>query len=241
MALRKSAKLVLDKIGNGFFFVGNRLYPGGKYKEFDDWFRDRGDLTHRLNYDLNENALVVDLGGYQGQWSSDIYSRFNCRVHVFEPAPVFFQYLKWRFAANPRITPHAVGLGPRDETLSLAMANDQSSLHNKSLADTAVKIQIVCADQYLQLLRIQEIDLLKINIEGAEYDLLEHLIQTQWIARIKNIQVQFHRFVPDAQSRREKIRKLLALSHRTSYDYTFVWENWVRNDVPIVGPAGECG
>ena len=40
-----------------------------------------------------------------------------------------------------------------------------------------------------------KIDLLKINIEGGEYEVLENLIENDLIKNIDNIQIQFHDFV----------------------------------------------
>ena len=67
---------------------------------------------------------------------------------------------------------------------------------------------------------------MKINIEGAEYDLVEHLIDTKLVEIIRNIQVQFHDFVPNAESRMRKIQEKLRITHSISYQYRFVWENW---------------
>ena len=39
------------------------------------WVRDRGDQTLRLDYDLAAASIVFDLGGYEGQWASDIFGR----------------------------------------------------------------------------------------------------------------------------------------------------------------------
>ena len=30
----------------------------------------------RLDYNLNENSVVFDLGGYEVQWASDIFSKY---------------------------------------------------------------------------------------------------------------------------------------------------------------------
>ena len=68
--------------------------------------------------------------------------------------------------------------------------------------------------------------MIKINIEGSEYDLLEHLIETYFIANIGNIQVQFHNFIDNAKERMRNIQTNLAKTHKLTYQYEFVWENW---------------
>jgi hypothetical protein len=71
------------------------------------------------------------------------------------------------------------------------------------------------------------VDLMKINIEGGEYELLEHLIARGLTKRIRNIQVQFHEDVmAGAAGRMERIQSRLAETHHLTYQERFVWENW---------------
>jgi hypothetical protein len=76
--------------------------------------------------------------------------------------------------------------------------------------------------------RVAWIDLMKINIEGGEYELLERLIGSGIVQRCAHIQVQFHSFVPNARDRRARIREMLGATHRVTYEYEFVWEDWQR-------------
>ena len=70
-------------------------------------------------------------------------------------------------------------------------------------------------------LHIERIDLIKINIEGGEYDLLPAIIDSGLIKRIKYIQVQFHNFDIGAADARFRIRR----SRKTPrmWNYEFVW------------------
>jgi hypothetical protein len=70
------------------------------------------------------------------------------------------------------------------------------------------------------------VDLMKVNIEGAEFDLLDHMLEKGCMPMIGNLQVQFHRFVPNAPSRRRTLRSSLKLTHELTYEFYFVWENW---------------
>jgi hypothetical protein len=68
------------------------------------------------------------------------------------------------------------------------------------------------------------------NIEGDEYPILEHMIETGYINRIKNIQIQFHLGIDNAVEKRDKIREKLTLNgFKIKYDYAFVWESWTKN------------
>jgi Methyltransferase FkbM domain len=74
----------------------------------------------------------------------------------------------------------------------------------------------------------ERIDLLKMNIEGAEFDVLERLAETGWIDRIDELLIQFHDWAPAAPRRRRMIRRVLARTHTEVWNYPWVWERWVR-------------
>jgi hypothetical protein len=73
-----------------------------------------------------------------------------------------------------------------------------------------------------------QIDLLKINIEGGEFELLERLLAAGQADRLRYLQIQFHPGPPAAESRREAIRDGLARTHRLMWDYPWIWESWER-------------
>ena len=56
--------------------------------------------------------------------------------------------------------------------------------------------------------------------------LIERLIEQKMLSSIKNLQVQFHRFIPDCDIRRSKIHKELSKTHTLSWNYDWIWESW---------------
>ena len=178
----------------------------------------------RFEYDLDADSQVFDLGGYEGQWASDIHARYGCAVQVFEPVEEFAADIQRRFARNPRITIHSFGLGSADSTIRIGLGADCSSAFRA--APQVCPGRLVAADGFFERSSIARVDLMKINIEGGEYDLLEHLLDTGLVSRIGNIQVQFHDFVPDAEARMRTIQRRLQETHTLTYQVEFVWENW---------------
>lgn len=71
---------------------------------------------------------------------------------------------------------------------------------------------------------------MKINIEGSEYELLDSLIKTGNIKRIRNLQIQFHSWIDDSSLKRENIRIKLCNTHYETYCFPFIWENWTLKD-----------
>jgi FkbM family methyltransferase len=199
--------------------------------EIRRWRAIDGDHTLRLEYDLDAESLVFDVGGFEGQWASDIVAMYGCRVHVFEPVPAFADRIATRFARNPLVTVHRYGLAARDATASVSLAGDSSSVVNLGAGHETVPIELRSAASAIESLGAERVDLMKVNIEGAEYDLIDHLIATGVIERIRDLQVQFHAFVPEALRRMGEIREALARTHEPTYQFDFVWESWrLRSD-----------
>lgn len=205
----------------------NKIFPSQQAKRVKPWVTINGDKTLRLDYDLNASSLVFDLGGYEGQWSSDIFSKYQCNILVFEPFRPFALNIRNRFYKNEKIRVFDFGLGKADEKINLYSNKDASSSFKQE--GDVHEIEIKNATNFIRENHITQIDLMKVNIEGGEYDLLEELISSGLIIAVKNIQVQFHDFVPDALYRMKKIHSALLKTHSLSYQYEFVWENWVLN------------
>ena len=226
MEISRHLSWVLVKLASACFQTSNKLYQSPPETRVASWIRNQGDKTLRLDYDLNEDSLVFDVGGYEGQWASDIFARFRCAIHIFEPVAAFAAKIERRFFKNDKIIAHRYGLSNDTKMVSIALSEDGSSIYK--LARESERIQLIRAIDFMHQNDVKAIDLVKINIEGGEYDLLDHLIEAEFVRRIDNIQVQFHDFVPNAGARMIQIQQNLLCTHFLTYQYPFVWENWKR-------------
>jgi len=192
------------------------------------WKLDRGDAMLRYEYPLDETSVVLDVGGFQGDFSDAMVNRYGCRVLLFEPMASFFGQCEERFAEEPRVSVFHYGLGSKDEQLRLSRSSDASSFFRGNGSGESVSAEVRDIASVWGQLDLARVDLMKINIEGGEYPLLRRLIETDTIRQICNIQIQFHDFVDDAENHRTKLRRQLELTHEETWCYDFVWENWCR-------------
>ena len=220
---------LLNRLGFHLIEASRLFYIPIQEKRCLPWFSDNGDKTLRLQYDLESTAIVFDLGGYEGQWTSDIFSMYCCYIHVFEPVEKFATRIVKRFSKNNKIFIHKFGLSNMNQKTQIFVDADSSStFKTKASSD---EIHLIKAIDFIKECEIEHIDLMKINIEGGEYDLIEHLLDSGFIENIHNIQVQFHDFAPNAESRMNTIQQKLSKTHFLTYQYLFVWENWqIKND-----------
>jgi FkbM family methyltransferase len=215
---------LLQSLKNSFSMFLYKYWPNKHQIEVKRYFQDGGDEKFRYNFNLNNNSIVFDLGGYKGQWASDIYSKYNCNILIFEPVVAYHNYIENRFLNNPKIIPYNYGLGSVECVLKIGINDDGSSVFIKN--DNIQYINIISVGDFFKKQKIEKVDLMKINIEGGEYELLNKIIDLGLINYISNIHVQFHHFIPNAEFELERLYSKLSLTHRPVYKYRFVWETW---------------
>ena len=115
-----------------------------------------------------------------------------------------------------------------DIQIDISFSDNSSSAYLNTARKEKVYLKSI--EKFIKQTGIRKIDLIKINIEGGEYDLLEQLIDSEMIKMFTNIQVQFHDFiVENAKERMKKIQDKLSETHFITYQFEFVWENWTLN------------
>ncbi|MFQ6601615.1 FkbM family methyltransferase [Flavobacterium sp. C3NV] len=198
-----------------------------QHNRVQPWFAVNGDDTLRLNYDLNSDSVVFDVGGYKGEFAAGILCKYDSNIYVFEPIKVFFEIIKNKFVQNKKVNAFNFGLAGKDADLQISLSDNSSSVYLKGEKTETIKLKSIV--EFLNTYNIKNVDLIKINIEGGEYELLESLISNNLINVFKNIQVQFHDFlIENAKERMNEIQQNLSKTHKLTYQYEFVWENWER-------------
>jgi FkbM family methyltransferase len=192
---------------------------------YTQWVEDKGDQVLRLTYDLAPQSVVFDLGAYRGLFADQIYGKYGCKVFCFEPIPNFYKLLEQRWVSNPDIFVFNLAIiGGSDRKKLFVLDGDKSS----GCINGKEKIMVECCrlGEVMHCLFVEHIDLIKINIEGEEYRLLMYMIENGLVKKCDNIQVQFHDFVKNYESKYDWIKKELSKTHELTYQYPFVWENW---------------
>lgn len=207
------------------------ILKDGFIVEVTRWFKDRGDETLRLDYpDLNEDSIVFDLGGYVGDFAHELNEKYGCLVYLFEPHPKFYDTCVKRFANNEKVIPLNYGLSDIQGEFVLSDSADGSSFLNPNHREIeGLKCQLREFFSVLVDFDIKKIDLMKINIEGGEYPLLKHIAKNNKLDVVSEYQIQFHNFIENAVSMRNSIVQSLNQTHKRTWCYTFVWENWKKS------------
>lgn len=193
------------------------------------WRDHEGDSTHILNHNLNVDSIVVELGGFTGVWSTQIYDKFKCKVYAIEPIKEFYSQMANKFKEQNNIHLLNVGVGIEDKKGIIYLSDDGSSSNAEN--NIPIEVEFRTLNRILNEWNIKEVDLLQMNIEGDEYPILESILETGVIDRIKTLQVQFHLGIENDRERKESIcQKLKIRGFKLKYSYPFVWEAWTKVD-----------
>lgn len=201
------------------------FFPTEHDKELKRWYMSDPDEQLRYVYPLSEESIVIDLGGYKGQWASDIYARYNCNIYIFEPVNIFYEKIKKRFCENNKINVFCLALAANKRFETISINADASSMFGKDISHKET-INVEDVASFFQSHQITSVDLIKINIEGGEFELLPRLIESGIIKNIKNIQIQFHNIDSASESNMVAICSELSKTHQLTYKFKFIWENW---------------
>jgi FkbM family methyltransferase len=148
----------------------------------DDWMMvwafmglHERDEPFQRSLDLAADAEVVfDVGAHVGIWSL-LAARHNpaARIHAFEPSPAAVDRLRGHVTLNDAgrvvVNPVAVGAENGDRAFFAGPANTgASSFYPRSNDQMETRVPVVTLDSYVERERIERVDLIKVDVEGAE-------------------------------------------------------------------------
>jgi FkbM family methyltransferase len=162
--------------------------------------------------DLNKNSVVYGGGiGRDVTFEKALVNRFGCSIVMFDPSPTGQETMTLPENKIRQFQFVPVGLSGSNGTLRFAPPPDPREGSWFTDGSTAATIEVPCVD--LTTLMKQNghdrIDLLKIDIEGAEYDVIDHLLSQK--LRVRQVLVEFHHNILPGIPRSKSISYILKM------------------------------
>lgn len=171
---------------------------------------------------VEDHSTVIDIGANIGTYT--VYaatSARNTKVYSFEPLPNSYDVLTENIRINhleDRVFPFRVGVASKKETRKLYVG-DGSPFHSLYSGGRdgrpCVDIPCVSLGDILDENGIDACDLLKIDCEGAEYEIL-YSTPGSCFAKIREIRMEYHN-LPDKDARFH-IRSLIAFLGENGFE-----------------------
>jgi FkbM family methyltransferase len=143
---------------------------------------------------INADSIVLDLGANRGEFSHGMIQRFGCRVLSAE----LLLELCSQIDGHPLLTLLNIAVGGKnqDVTMHLFPRRCASVLgaRTKEESPRTRTLPMVTLAEFKRLGSADRVDLLKLDIEGAEIDLFEACRDDE-LKEIRQITVEFHEFI----------------------------------------------
>jgi FkbM family methyltransferase len=172
-------------------------------KEFDD------DLMNVNELKFTDNPIIIDIGANVGIVSFYFAKKYpNSKIFAYEPHPINYQNLIEGIKANniTNIYPFNLAVFSKsdlDVKIHLHENNTSASSVFRYLPeDPYVTVKTISLEDILKQNNISYIDFLKIDCEGAEFDILENtkMFYHEEIL-IENMFIEFHRFMEKLENK----------------------------------------
>ncbi len=199
---KKSAQRINNKILN------MSLHARG-YNNHGTFF-DTGELNliHKLkNHDIK---YVIDIGANVGEYSRFVLENLDCNVLAFEPLPKAFQELiRLRDEFQGKFEAHNIGIADHSGVGTLSFGSDTSEIATFSLTNNnlefvasnnvnSMQVEILSLDDFFDektsKINYPRIDLIKIDVEGYEFEVLNGASEIIKKIKPRFIQVEHNRY-----------------------------------------------
>lgn len=191
--------------------------------------------THH-QYMKGGKRLLIEVGGNIGEDAEAFQQLYQPTHIILEPNKYYAENLKKKFKGNPRVTVLNFGLHTETKNLSVeerGYHGDGTSIFAKRNGSTEIKV--VNSTKFFDDIGVGqiEVDLISIDCEGCEYGVLESMIGSNITQYFKNIQFEWHSWLPimNATQRYCRIVELLRRTHTPTFQFRYVYESWRRNDL----------
>lgn len=131
-------------------------------------------FQHSLDL-LRPGSVAVDVGANVGVWSLlAVERRPGVRVHAFEPVSAVAAQLRRHIALNglDTIVANVVAVAAEDGTARFFVNHTTntgaSSLFHRPIPSVEISVPVVTLDSYLAQAGVDRVDVLKVDVEGAE-------------------------------------------------------------------------
>lgn len=191
------------------------------------------------NLDIDNCKVVFDVGANIGLWTKYILTRNAKKVYCFEPNITAISNLKRNFNGNSNVVIDTNAISHENKQFTLYVSDENSlisSFFNTNKGGNRNREYLVDAitfDDVFKKYNISDVDLIKIDIEGSEFEIFNNLTPNVY-DKVKSFLIETHDFYfSDGE---EKITKLISILEFNGYQvykspqYKFIYASKIRKN-----------
>lgn len=180
----------LKYVFQGKYIIVNQIKKGKQ------WIGNSYGGFYLANNSINKDSIIYSIGiGEDVSFDLEIIEKYNCKVFAFDPTPKSVNWVN-KNVSNNNFNFSPTGISKEKGSRLFYLPKD-----NKHVSGSLEKISTVNKEKAVELefdtLKNQmiknkhhKIDLLKMDIEGSEYDVIDFILNEK--IEIDQILVEFH-------------------------------------------------
>lgn len=197
--------------------------------------------NHRINFEyLNNNSIIVDAGSCRGSFIEFVREHLDCKIYAIEPCKTHVEFLNSKNYLNVEII-NKVLIGKSNinyvnfnEYVGLpkwGSIYDRNVTHKKLKEVISYTVNCININDIFKVLGIDHIDYLKLDIEGAEFDVF-YSMNKQIASKIYQFSAEIHTINYDIS----EISNLIYSVNESGYKCS-----WFREDHELWGIQNNRG
>lgn len=171
---------------------------------------------------IGPTSVVYSVGiGDDISFDLDLIHQTGATVHAFDPTPESLEWLETQSTPETFVV-HPIALAARDGDVAFRPHENpdwisHSMLPVRHTSDEVVTVPACRLSTIMQDLGHDHIDLLKVDIEGAEYEVIEDFLASQ--VDVKQVLIEFHHRFPEIglDQTRQAVAALRAAGYQLFY------------------------
>lgn len=185
---------------------------------------------------LSEEPVIIDCGANIGISVIYFLMRFpNARIVAFEPDPKIFNYLKNNLESFGFDNVSIINKGLWAENCSISFFSegaDGGRVVDHNETKNSINVEMTTLSQHLDM--YDEVDFLKIDIEGAEYVVLQECGDR--LSKVKNMFIEYHSF----SDRKQTLGEILSIVENNGFRY-YIEHTCLKSPHPFIERKQNAG
>lgn len=171
--------------------------------------------------ELGPDSLILSFGvGKDVSWETALSEKYGCRILLFDPTPASIEWIS-RQDLPRNITFYSYGISDHDGTERFYLPSDSNfvsaSVFPGGSSQRFFEAEVHTLSWIIGMTGIKRADILKMDIEGAEYKVIRNLQTLDF--RPQQILIEFHHRFPGIRlsDTRDAIKTLNEMGYRIFY------------------------
>ncbi len=195
---KKILKLPIEKIvlRNGITFFIDGVFGPAELSMLSEIWYDRYYTRH--DFEIKAHDTVFDIGANNGFFTLYASSKANLgKIYCFEPLPRLYEKIVKNIGSNKiqNIVCEKIAIAKNTGKRNFFVSSVHSgchSLYQRAETGTSIEISTISLEEYCKKNNIGRIDFLKMDCEGAEYEIILNL-NTEFLSKtVKKIAMEYH-------------------------------------------------